>query len=185
MGSSPLRLSAPRTFQAPLGVPAGFWRAHRKPRAYLARSQSHKYRAKPAICGCLVTPLPGGPGPPSVPTKRDCPQGLDAARTKGGESCPDRGPGSGPVRARKLRPRGQKSRDGAPSGERASQSAPTPPGVGLMVAPLSAPSPRHCAEGQKKCPAKAGEDDGVPGAAQITRARTRALLEYGRRSLAV
>src|SRR5664279_5748207 len=49
---------------------------------------------------------PGGPGPPSVPTTRDCPQGLHAARTKAGESLPDRGPGSGPVRARKLRSRG-------------------------------------------------------------------------------
>ena len=110
----------------------------------------------------LVTPLPGGPGPPSVPTKRDCPQGLDAARTKGGESCPDRGPGSGPVRARKLRPRGQKRRDGAPSGERASQSAPTPPGVGLMVAPLGAPSPRQW-PGAKE----------VPGASRERLRRTR------------
>src|ERR1017187_2422266 len=57
----------------------------------------------------LVTPLPGGPGSPSVPTKRDCLEWLDAARTKGGESCPDRGGRSPPVPARKLRPRGQKS----------------------------------------------------------------------------
>ena len=40
----------------------------------------------------LVTPSPGGLGSPSVPTKRDCLEWLDAARTKGGESCPDRGP---------------------------------------------------------------------------------------------
>ena len=38
----------------------------------------------------LVTSHPGGPGSPSVPTTRDCPQGLDAARTKAGESLPDR-----------------------------------------------------------------------------------------------
>jgi hypothetical protein len=57
----------------------------------------------------LVTPSPGGPGSPSVPTKGDCLEWLDAARTKGGESCPDRGGRSPPVRARKLRPRGQKS----------------------------------------------------------------------------
>ena len=38
----------------------------------------------------------GGPGPPSVPTTRDCPQGLHAARTKAGESLPDRGPSRAP-----------------------------------------------------------------------------------------
>src|ERR1019366_7641671 len=57
----------------------------------------------------LVTPLPGGPGSPSVPTMGDCLEWLDAARMKGGESRPDRGGRSPPVRARKLRPRGQKS----------------------------------------------------------------------------
>jgi len=66
----------------------------------------------------LVTPLPGGLGPPSAPTTRGRLHWLDAARTKAGESLPDRGPGSGPVRARKLRPRGQKSRCGAPRGAR-------------------------------------------------------------------
>jgi len=52
---------------------------------------------------------PGGPGQPSAPTTWGRLNWLDAARTKAGESLPDRGPGSGPVRARKLRPRGQKS----------------------------------------------------------------------------
>jgi hypothetical protein len=33
-----------------------------KPRAYLARKRTHKYRAKHEICGCLVTPHSGGPG---------------------------------------------------------------------------------------------------------------------------
>ena len=66
-----------------------------------------------------ITAAPGGLGSPSVPTKRDCLKWLDAARTKGGESCPDQGGRSPPVRARKLRPRGQKSRDGAPRGARA------------------------------------------------------------------
>ncbi len=58
---------------------------------------------------CLASTHSGGPGSPSVPTTGDCLQWLDAARTKGGESCPDRGGRSPPVRARKLRPRGQKS----------------------------------------------------------------------------
>lgn len=40
----------------------------------------------------LVTSLPGGLGTPSVPTKRDRLLWLDAARKKGGESCPHRGP---------------------------------------------------------------------------------------------
>ena len=49
----------------------------------------------------------------------------------------------------------------------------------------SALHPLGIGRGQKKCPAQAGRGYGVPGAAQITRARTRALLQYGRRSLAV
>ena len=52
---------------------------------------------------------PGGPGQPSAPTTWRRLNWLDAARTKAGESLPDRGPGSGPVRARKLRPRDRKA----------------------------------------------------------------------------
>jgi hypothetical protein len=44
----------------------------------------------------LVTPSPGGLGSPSVPTTRDCLEWLDAARTKAGESLPDRGPSRAP-----------------------------------------------------------------------------------------
>ena len=44
----------------------------------------------------LVTLLPGGPGSPSVPTMRGCLEWLDAARTKAGESLPDRGPRRAP-----------------------------------------------------------------------------------------
>src|ERR1019366_5588130 len=116
----------------------------------------------------LVTPLPGGPGSPSVPTKRDCLEWLDAARTKGGESCLDRGGRSPPVRARKLRPRGQKSRDGAPDG-----AHPQPEGARAARrgdpkdAPFGAPSPRFW-RGARGRPRKAGEDYGVPGAAKNT-----------------
>ena len=39
----------------------------------------------------LVTAAPGGLGSPSAPTMGGCLQWLDAARTKGGESCLDRG----------------------------------------------------------------------------------------------
>src|SRR5664280_3118056 len=87
----------------------------------------------------LVTPLPGGLGSPSVPTKRDCLEWLDAARTKGGESCPDRGGRSPPVRARKLRPRGQKSPRWRAAGRHASA---TVRDTLRMDAPLGAPSPR-------------------------------------------
>jgi len=44
----------------------------------------------------LVTPLPGGLGPPSAPTTRGRLHWLDAARTKAGESLPDRGPSRAP-----------------------------------------------------------------------------------------
>jgi hypothetical protein len=91
---------------------------------------------------------PGGPGQPSVPTYEGLPiGGLDAARTKAGESLPDRGPGSGPVRVRKLRPLGQKSRDGAPRGAR----VPRTRGAARRKtgAPLGAPSPRLSAGREK------------------------------------
>jgi hypothetical protein len=57
----------------------------------------------------FVTPLPGGLGQPSVPTKGDCLEWLDAAWTKGGESCPDQGGRSLPVRARKHGPGDRKA----------------------------------------------------------------------------
>ena len=44
----------------------------------------------------LVTPSPGGLGPPSAPTTRGRLHWLDAARTKAGESLPDRGPSRAP-----------------------------------------------------------------------------------------
>jgi len=62
------------------------WTGGGKPLARLAR----RPRAG------LVTPLPGGLGSPSAPTKRGCLEWLDAARMKGGESCPDRGPTGAP-----------------------------------------------------------------------------------------
>ena len=45
--------------------------------------------------GTLLAP-PGGPGQPSAPTTWGCLQWLDAARTKAGESLPDRGPSRAP-----------------------------------------------------------------------------------------
>ena len=97
----------------------------------------------------LVTLPPGGPGSPSGPTTRACLQWLDAARTKGGESCPDRGPGSGPVRARKHGPGDRKAARGAPQGDalcRPERASPRPDKGGggrtEVVAPCGAPRPR-------------------------------------------
>jgi len=63
--------------------------------------------------------LPGGPGQPSARTKTGCLQWLDAGAATGGGSRP--GPAGSPAafRPTEARRRGQKSRDGAPSGERA------------------------------------------------------------------
>ena len=58
----------------------------------------------------LVTSHSGGPGSPSVPTTGDCLQWLDAARTKAGESLPDRvEPKAARVRARKHGPGDRKA----------------------------------------------------------------------------
>src|ERR1019366_3021070 len=116
----------------------------------------------------LVTPLPGGPGSPSVPTKRDCLEWLDAARTKGGESCPDRGGRSPPVRARKLRPRGQKSPRWSAAG-RASFARDAHAARRELNGCASRRSiPSTLCEGDRKCPAQAGSSYGVPGAAKNT-----------------
>ena len=129
---------------------------------------------------CLASTHSGGPGSPSVPTTGDCLQWLDAARTKGGESCPDRGGRSPPVRARKLRPRGQKSPPwSAEWRARLRRARRRHQASGLMVAPPGAPFPSHacrvypiCADkkcgGLRKAPLRWGWEDSVPGAAKNT-----------------
>jgi hypothetical protein len=110
----------------------------------------------------LVTPLPGGLGSPSVPTKRDCLKWLDAARTKGGESRPDRvgrkPPGSAPG---SYGPGDRNRRDGAPIG-----AHPQPEGAraarrGLIRMRRSALRPLDFSRGKER-------DYGVPGAAKNT-----------------
>src|SRR5664279_5167459 len=91
-------------------------------------------------------------------------RGADEGRRK----LPGSGRGILPVRARKLRPRGQKSRDGAPIG-----AHPQPEGAkaarrGLIRMRRSALRPLAFGEGQEEGPAKRGEDYGVPGAAKNT-----------------
>src|SRR5664279_2149047 len=49
-----------------------------------------------APAGGARNPAPGGLGPPSAPTTRGRLHWLDAARTKAGESLPDRGPARAP-----------------------------------------------------------------------------------------
>jgi hypothetical protein len=107
----------------------------------------------------LVTPLPGGLGSPSGPTKGDCLQWLDAARTKAGESPPDRvEPKAARVRARKIRSRGQKSPRGAPRGARILQKRMRQRKD--LVRRLALHSLACC--GGEKCPAQAGKEYGAP-----------------------
>ena len=67
----------------------------------------------------LVTPPPGGLGSPSVPTKGDCLEWLDAVRTKGGESRLDQGAKSFPSAPGSTAPGTKNRRRGAPRGARA------------------------------------------------------------------
>jgi hypothetical protein len=158
----------PEDIQAPLAIPAGFWRAHRKPRAYLARSQSHKYRAKHAICGCLVTPLPGGLGPRSGGITT-APQG--ACWTGTGRQCPrprKRGPGEQKLPAnkpglRKLVRVERRAAPALPTMERGKTED-------WCAARCSIPS--NC-RGGKESPRSPGRE----------RRRTRRRKEYGRRSV--
>jgi hypothetical protein len=83
-----------------------------------------RYRVNPALAVRrlllrLVTAAPGGLGSPSVPTKRDCLNWLDAARTKAGESLPDRGPSRAPSAPGSYGPGDRKAASGAPRGARA------------------------------------------------------------------
>ena len=127
----------------------------------------------------LVTPLPGGLGSPSVPTTRDCLEWLDAARTKAGESLPDRvEPKAARVRARKNGPEDLKSRDGAPRGAHPSPRVPALRQARIVGCAAWRSIPSALSEGLKG-------DYGAPRAAQIIGACKRARLEQGRWRLAV
>ena len=77
----------------------------------------------------LVTPSPGGPGQPSDPTMRVCLQWLDEAGGEGRREPPGwKGPPAFPVTHPEARPRGQKSRDGAPNGDALSPKRAPPQG---------------------------------------------------------
>ena len=123
----------------------------------------------------LVTPSPGGLGPPSAPNTRGRLHWLDAARTKAGESLPDRGAQQGLVRARKLRPRGQKSRQISPdcaslsgwSAERRPHLPQEGAARRIPAAPNGAPPPRFF-EGNKKGPAHGAGTTAYPAPVKNT-----------------
>jgi hypothetical protein len=118
----------------------------------------------PRLRAGLVTLLPGGLGPPSAPTTRGRLHWLDAARTKAGESLPDRGPSRAPSAPGSHGPGDRKAaveRREAPafSKEDAARRK--------TGAPLGAPPPRFFG-GTRKGPGARGRNDGVPGAAKNT-----------------
>src|SRR5450631_3569657 len=117
----------------------------------------------------LVTPPPGGLGTRSGGT-RTPPRGARWTGTGANASSPEtrtRGTEIAAVERREARLR----RHGGDAPRQACRAA-SPAAQGL------APSPRVF---RRSAPSRGrGRDDGLPGAAQIIRAHTRALLEYGR-----
>src|SRR5450759_4123931 len=72
----------------------------------MERREAHPFNSRLAACASLAKDA----RPAALHRGDFCPRDRNfRARTKGGESCPDRGGRSPPVRARKLRSRGQKS----------------------------------------------------------------------------
>src|ERR1035437_1101617 len=128
-----------------------------------------------APAGGARNPAPGRPRAAVRPTTRGRLHWRDAARTKG-ESLPDRGPGSGPVRARKLRPRGQKTPANKPGLRKLvrveRREAPAPSrkeGAARRIpaAPNGAPPPRFF-EGHDEGPAQRGGKTAYPAPVKNT-----------------
>jgi hypothetical protein len=128
----------------------------------------------------LVTPLPGGLGPPSVPTKGDCPsvgwtrrgrRAAKAARIGSSQKPPGSAPGSyGPG----DRNRRQISPDCASLSGWSAERRPHPSkedAARLKTgAPLGAPPPRSF-EGHDQGPALAGRKSAYPGPQRIRAAK--------------
>src|SRR5664280_3409516 len=100
-------------------------------------------------------------------------RGADEGRRK----LPGSGMGTLPVRARKLRPRGQKSRDGAPIGAHPQPEGARAARCGLIRMRRSALRPLAFGEGQEEGPAKRGRTTAYPAPPRI-RAMTLALARY-------
>jgi hypothetical protein len=117
------------------------------------RRLASKGRRRETACPVGAAPARGvrnpAPGRPRVAVRPHY-EGLPSMAARGADEGRRKLPGSGgqelAVRARKLRPRGQKSRDGAPRGARVlgCESA----ARRKTGAPLGAPSPRHIVGGR-------------------------------------
>src|SRR5664279_4590342 len=116
-----------------------------------------------APAGGARNPAPGGLGPPSAPTTRGRLHWLDAARTKAGESLPDRGPRRAPFAPGSYGPGDRK----AAVERREAPALPKGSAARLKTgAPLGAPPPR-CFEGHEEGPARAGRNTAYPGPERI------------------
>src|SRR5664280_1509877 len=123
----------------------------------------------------LVTPSPGGLGPPSAPTTRGRLHWLDAARTKAGESLPDRGPARAPSAPGSYGPGDRNRRQISPdcaslsgwSAERRPHLPKRGCGTKIPAAPNGAPPPRLF-EGHEQGPAPAGRKTAYPAPVKNT-----------------
>ncbi len=114
------------------------WGRMRRPRAWFA-----------------ATP-PGGPGSPSAPTTWGCLQWLDVAWMKGGESCLDEVSAPGSTVPGTEKPRWSVVWRNVPVAKARQRHE----GVGLLVAPHGAPSPRMCEGRETSLPGASAKNTG-------------------------
>jgi len=109
-------------------------------------------------------PAPGRPRAAVRPYYEGPPSLAGRGADEGGRKPAGSGAQQGPVRARKLRPRGQKSRCGAPRGARAPDNGAR---QDRRLVRRLALHPLDFSRGTKKAP-RNGREDGLPGAAKNT-----------------
>ena len=115
---------------------------------------------------------PGGPGQPSVPTTRDCPSvGWTRRGRRWAKACRI---------GLSQKPPGPASGSYGPGDRKAAMERREAPAFLARGARQDGRLVRHSVLYPLAFSARRKKEDGLPGAAQITRARTRALLEYGR-----
>ena len=106
----------------------------------------------------LVTSLPGGPGSPSVPTKRDRPSvGWTRRGRRWAKACRIGGPPRAPSASGSYGPGDRKAAMERRAARTRRQGCPRRKAWIDKDAPLGAPSPR-ITRGPKKCPAQAGRE---------------------------